>query len=82
MADNLNRNEPPWHYWKMLSTKAEALDTINQDCGHSFYWIPYSIDYLIASKISLKDNTCYDQHCKAIDEYLFEKDILHIPIFP
>ena len=75
MNDNPDRNVPPWHYWSMLSTKAEALDTINTDCGHNFYWIPYSIDYLVKSRISLRDNTCHNQFCKAIDDYKFEKDI-------
>lgn len=75
-----DRKEPPWTLWNELSKKAESLDTININCEHSFYWIPYSIDYLIKSKVSLKE-TCHDQHCSAIDEYLFEKDILHQPRF-
>ena len=82
MSDNSNREVPPWTYWEQLSRKAEALDTIDTDCGHTFYWIPYSIDYLVKSRISLKnDMTCLDKHCRAIDEYFFEKDILHIPRF-
>ena len=75
-----NRSEPPWILWKDLSTKAESLDTINSSCGHTFYRPPYTIDYLIKSKVSLKD-TCLDRHCQAIDEFKFESDILHQPKF-
>ena len=76
-----DRETPPWHLWETLSAKAEALDTIDTDCGHTFYWPPYTIDFLIKSKISLRDNTCNDKNCRAIDEYLFECDIEHIPRF-
>ena len=76
-----DRKTPPWNLWEALSVKAESLDFIDTDCGHTFYWPPYTIDYLINSKISLGDNTCIDRHCRAVDEFLFESDINHITKF-
>ena len=77
----MTRTVPPWKKWEALSEKAQALDTIGKGCAHQFYWIPYTIDYLIESKISIKNLSCQDQHCRAVDQFHFENDILHISKF-
>ena len=68
----------PWSEWEHLSRKGHARDTIFSDCGHNFFKIPYTIDYLIKSKISLLDINCKASACKAVDQYLVETDTNHI----
>ena len=71
-------SEPPWSEWEYLSRKGHARDTIFSDCGHSFYKVPYSIDFLVKSKISLENVTCKAKTCKAEDEYWCEIDTNYI----
>ena len=72
---------PPWVHWEQLSHRAEALDYINKGCKHSFYWIPYTIDFLLKSKISLQGLQCKDKYCKEVDECSYEEDFLHVQKF-
>ena len=73
--------EPPWAYWSRLSHKAEAFDLINQGCNHSFYRIPFTINHLLNSKISIPVH-CEHKICKAVDQFLMEKDIfLYLKVF-
>ena len=76
----MENKEPPWLLWKHLSQKAEAVDRMHQGCNHNFYLIPFTINHLINSKISIP-TACENQFCTAVDQYLSEKDILHISKF-
>ena len=69
----------PWSLWEDLSKKAQARDTFFTDCGHSFWWIPYSIEYLLASKISLLEcSDCTASVCTALDQFYAEIDVNYI----
>ena len=80
MVKSSVNKEPPWLLWKHLSKKAEALDLMHQGCNHNFYLIPFTISHLIKTKISIP-TSCDRQFCTAVDQYLAEKDILHISKF-
>ena len=69
---------PPWSEWEHLSKKGHARDTIFSDCGHTFFQIPYTVDYLIKSKISLEHLNCQFVACKAVDEFFCETDTNYI----
>ena len=66
--------EIPWNQWERLSLKAEAYDTYHQSCGHSFWQIPYSIEFLVSSKITLENLNCKAAVCEAEDQYFRETD--------
>ena len=70
--------KPPWSWWSSLSEKGEVRDMMFSDCGHCFYSIPYTISFLISSKISLLDLECESRACKAWDQYWFECDVTYI----
>ena len=73
-----HRKSPPWEEWSKLSDKGHARDTIFSDCGHSFFQIPYTIEFLIQSRITLTDISCSSSACKAVDEYWSEVDTNYI----
>ena len=68
----------PWSKWEFLSKKGHARDTIFSDCGHTFFVVPYTIEFLVKSKISILKLKCSAPACKAVDEYLTETDTNHI----
>ena len=69
----------PYAEWESLSEKARARDTYFQSCGHTFWRVPYSIQYLLESKLSLKESeNCQAEVCEAIDQYQCEIDILYM----
>ena len=66
--------EIPWDHWKKLSEKAEAYDTYHQSCGHLFWQTPYSIEFLVESKITLLNLQCKAEVCEAVDQFFREID--------
>ena len=70
--------KPPWHWWQQLSEKGEARDSLQSDCGHQFFIIPYTVEFLVSSKISLQELVCHAPVCKAVDQYYVETDITYI----
>ena len=69
----------PIEKWEKLSDKARSRDTYFQSCGHTFYRPPYTVKFLLESRISLPESrTCSAQFCEALDQYECEKDILYM----
>ena len=69
----------PFGHWEALSEKARSRDTYFQSCGHTLWRIPYSVKYLVDSKITLKDaEGCEATVCEAIDQFHSESDILYM----
>ena len=69
----------PINEWEYLSEKARSRDTYFQSCGHTFWQIPYTVKYLLQSKVTLKCvETCHAQVCEALDQYNCERDILYM----
>ena len=75
----MSRRKIPIPLWESLSEKARSRDSYFKSCGHCFYQTPYSIAYLISSKVSLKcAEGCTAEFCEALDQYHCEKDFLYM----
>lgn len=69
----------PINEWERLSEKARNRDTYFRSCGHSLWRIPYTVDYVLDSKITLKEaEGCCADACEALDQYCCETDILYM----
>ena len=73
------RKKSPWVAWDHDSDKSRAQDTYFQGCGHTMYRIPYSLEFIENSGITLIESiACKQVYCQAVDEWKKFMDVHYI----
>ena len=76
------RKKSPWVAWEQDSQKSRAQDTYFQGCGHTMYRIPFSLEFIEKSGITLIEAiACPHKTCQAVDEWRQFMDIHYIAKF-